>query len=162
MMINMKKILILITTACLIVGCGSKQPPRLATYQKQEIECLGVEGDGSQTIRVTGTGRSRGDAIEQAMKDAVNAVIFKGIRGGMQGCDARPLVNELNARDKYADYFDPFFMDRGTYRDYVSMMDRKPGSNDIQSNRSFMNVRITVRVYRSELRARLREDGIIK
>ena len=157
----MKKILIMMTTACLMMGCAS-QPPRLATYQKQEIECLGVEGDGSQTLRVTGTGRNKADAVEQAKKDAVNAVIFKGIRGGLQGCDSRPLINELDARDKYADYFDIFFMDRGEYSRYASMEDRKLRSNDIQVNKSFCNFRITVRVLRSELRARLREDGILK
>ena len=157
----MKKIVIILTAACLIVGCAS-QPPRLATYQKQEIECLGVEGDGSQTLRVTGTGRNKADAVEQAKKDAVNAVIFKGIRGGLQGCDSRPLINELDARDKYADYFDIFFMDRGEYSRYATMEDRKLRSNDIQVNKTFTNYRITVRVLRSELRARLREDGLIK
>ena len=156
----MKKVFIILTIACLVCSCS--QPPRLATYQKQEIECLGVEGDGSQTLRVTGTGRNKADAVEQAKKDAVNAVIFKGIRGGLQGCDSRPLINELDARDKYAEYFDIFFMDRGEYSRYASMEDRKLRSNDIQTNNTFSNYRITVRVLRSELRARLREDGILK
>jgi hypothetical protein len=156
----MKKLLFILTIAGLVCSCS--QAPRLATYQKQEIECLGVEGDGSQTIRVTGTGRNKADAVEQAKKDAVNAVIFKGIRGGLQGCDSRPLINELDARDKYADYFDIFFMDKGEYSRYASMEDRKLRSNDIQVNKSFCNFRITVRVLRSELRARLREDGILK
>lgn len=155
----MKKLLIIFSIICLVLGCSQ---PKLATYQKQEIECLGVEGDGSQTLRVTGTGRTKADAVEQAKKDAVYAVIFKGIRGGLQGCDARPLINELNARDKYAEYFDIFFMDRGAYSNYVSMEDRKLGSNDIQANKLFTNYRITVRVLRSELRVRLREDGLLK
>lgn len=156
----MKKVFIILTIVCLVCSCS--QPPRLATYQKQEIECLGVEGDGSQTLRVTGTGRNKADAVEQAKKDAVNAVIFKGIRGGLQGCDSRPLINELDARDKYAEYFDIFFMDRGEYSRYCSMEDRKLRSNDVQANNMFKNYRITVRVLRSELRARLREDGILK
>lgn len=156
----MKKVFIILTVACLVCSCS--QPPRLATYQKQEIECLGVEGDGSQTLRVTGTGRNKADAVEQAKKDAVSAVIFKGIRGGLQGCDSRPLINELDARDKYAEYFDIFFLDRGEYSRYCSMEDRKLRSNDIQTNNTFSNYRITVRVLRSELRARLREDGILK
>ena len=156
----MKKVFIILTIACLVCSCS--QPPRLATYQKQEIECLGVEGDGSQTLRVTGTGRNKADAVEQAKKDAVSAVIFKGIRGGLQGCNSRPLINELDARDKYAEYFDIFFLDRGEYSRYCSMEDRKLRSNDIQTNNTFSNYRITVRVLRSELRARLREDGILK
>ena len=135
---------------------------RIATYQKQAIECLGVEGDGSQTLRVTGTGRNKSDAKEQAKKDAVMAVIFNGIRGGLAGCDTRPLVNEPNARDKYAEYFNIFFMDNGAYKRYVTLEDRKRRSNDKSKNKFFKNYRLTVRVLRSELQARLRADNIIK
>lgn len=135
---------------------------RIATYQKQAIECLGVEGDGSQTLRVTGTGRNKSDAKEQAKKDAVMAVIFNGIRGGLAGCDTRPLVNEHNARDKYAEYFNIFFMDNGAYKRYVTLEDRKRRSNDKSKNKFFKNYRLTVRVLRSELQARLRADNIIK
>jgi hypothetical protein len=154
----MKKILSIITMACLVLGCSQ---PRLATYQKEEIECLGIEGDGSQTLRVTGTGRTKADALEQAKKDAVFAVIFNGIRGGIHGCDARPLINEQNARDKYAEYFDIFFMDKGEYSKYVSLEDRKLRSNEVSKNQMFENYRLTIRVLRSELRARLRADGLI-
>lgn len=151
----------MLIAACMITGTMTAQP-RLATYQKQAIECLGTEGDGSQTLRVTGTGRNKADAVEQAKKDAVMAVIFTGIRGGLQGCDARPLINELDARDKYAEYFDIFFMDKGEYSRYVSLEDRKLRSNDKSTNKFFKNYRLTIRVYRSELRQRLREDGVIR
>ena len=100
----MYKNLFLIIAACSFIGTADAQA-QIATYQKQSIECLGVEGDGSQTLRVTGTGRNKADAVEQAKKDAVMAIIFTGIRGGLNGCDTRPLINELNARDKYEEYF---------------------------------------------------------
>ena len=45
----MKKVFIILTIACLVCSCS--QPPRLATYQKQEIECLGVEGPEQAAIR---------------------------------------------------------------------------------------------------------------
>ena len=149
----------MLITACLFLGACSH---RMATYQKQVIECMGVEGDGSQTLRVTGTGRNKADAVEQAKKDAVRAVIFDGIRGGLQGCDARPLINELDARDKYEEYFNIFFMDKGEYSKYVSTEDRKLRSNDRSSNKMFSNYRVTVRVLRSELKARLKADGVIR
>lgn len=145
----------------MFLGTSAVHAQRLATYQKQSIECLGVEGDGSQTLRVTGTGRNKADAVEQAKKDAVMAVIFDGIRGGLKGCDARPLINELDARDKYDEYFNIFFMDKGEYSKYVSLEDRKLRSNDKSKNKFFKNYRITVRVLRSELKARLRADGVL-
>lgn len=155
------KLFILIAVG-LMVGTTAVQAQRRATYQKQAIECMGVEGDGSQTLRVTGTGRNKADAVEQAKKDAVMAVIFDGIRGGLQGCDSRPLINELDARDKYDEYFNIFFMDKGEYTKYVSLEDRKLRSNDKSKNKYFKNYRLTVRVLRSELKARLKADGVIK
>lgn len=142
--------------------CAFSANAQMATYQKQVIECLGVEGDGSQTLRVTGTGRNKADAKEQAKKDAVAAVIFDGIRGGLNGCDSRPLINEMNARDKYDEYFNIFFMDGGEYQKYVSMEDKKLRSTVKSKNKYFKNYRITVRVLRSELKARLKADGVIK
>lgn len=159
----MKKILFAIATAALLFSAGSVQAKtRKATFQKQAIECLGVEGDGSQTVRVTGTGKNKADAVEQAMKDAVMAVIFDGIRGGMQGCDSRPLISEMNAHDKYEDYFNIFFMDKGEYSKYVTTEDRRIFSDSRARNKYFKNIRVTVRVYRSELKARLKADGVIK
>ena len=162
----MKKSLIIIIV-CLLVGSVASQAQRrrgsrMATYQKQKIECLGVEGDGSQTLRVTGTGRNVTDAKEQAKKDAVMAVIFDGIRSGMNGCDSRPLIQDMEARDKYEEYFDIFFMDHGEYLKYVTTEDRRIFSDDTQVNKSFRHYRLTVRVLRSELKQRLIDDGLIR
>lgn len=152
---------------CLLVGSLSadaqrKRKRRMATFQKEKIECLGVEGDGSQTLRVTGTGRNIIDAKEQAKKDAVMAVIFDGIRSGMNGCDSRPLIQEMDARDKYEEYFNIFFMDHGEYLKYVTTEDRRLFSNSTQVNKYFRNMRLTVRVLRSELKQRLIDDGLIR
>ena len=127
-----------------------------------QVECLGVEMDGSQTLRSLGTGRNKRDAVEQAKKNAVAAVLFNGIRGGQAGCDMRPLVPEVNAREKYAEYFNIFFADGGEYLNYVSMADRRLHSNQSTTTKLQRSFRITVRVLRSELKARLLADGVLK
>lgn len=81
-----------------------------AIYDRSSIKCMGVELDGSQTLRVLGYGRNRSDAKEQAMKNAVWAVVFDGIREGVSGCNMRPLVTEVNARERYEDYFNVFLL----------------------------------------------------
>ncbi|MCQ2265859.1 MAG: hypothetical protein MJZ46_07480 [Bacteroidales bacterium] len=68
-------------------------------YYTPEIECLGVEEDGSQTLRSWGVGRNKQDAIEQAKKNAVKAVLFKGIQKGNGECNVRPLIYEVNAQE---------------------------------------------------------------
>lgn len=130
--------------------------------QPQSVECLGVELDGSQTLRSKGKGKNKTDAVEQAMKNAVWAVLFEGIHAGTPGCDVRPLVAEANAREKYEDYFNAFFRDGGAYQDYVSTEDEKRWSKDKTKNKYEVIYTITVRVLRPELKNRLRQDKILK
>lgn len=138
------------------------QAQSVVSFHDQPVECLGVELDGSQTLRSMGSGNTKSDAVEQAKKNAVWAVIFDGIRQGKAGCDMRPLLNEANAREKYEEYFNIFFADGGEYKKYVSMEDQKRRSKDKSKNKYYKNYTITVRVLRSELKARLKQDNVLK
>lgn len=128
----------------------------------QETECIGKEMDGSLTLRVWGTGRNRTDALEQAKKQAVYDVLFKGVTKGNTDYNMRPVMTEVNARERYQDYFDIFFMDRGEYLKYISMEDKRAGSTRV-SKRNFRDVTVgvTVRVLVPQLRARLKADGVL-
>ena len=157
----MKNIYLLVLFASLIlVGC--KTATSTASFVSYETECLGVEQDGSQTLRAWGEGRNKADAVEQANKNAVRDVIFKGIRAGKADCNMRPLVTEVNAQEKYEDYFNRFFMDNGEYRKYVSSEDEKKHSKEYQKNLVGAKYGVTVRVLRAELKARLKNDGILQ
>lgn len=132
-----------------------------ALYDRSSIKCIGTELDGSQTLRVLGYGRNRSDAKEQAMKNAVWAVIFDGVRDGVDGCNLRPLVTEVNARERYEDYFNIFFSDHGEYKKYVSLRDTKKRSAGRSKDKIGYSYEITIRVLRSELKARLKADNVI-
>ncbi len=131
-------------------------------YSRTSVECLGVELDGSQTLRVVGYGRNRNDAKEQAKKNAVWAVIFDGVRGGAEGCNMRPLVTEVNAKERYEDYFNRFFSDKGPYLEYVSLRDTKKRSADRVKDKLGYSYTMTVRVLRPELKERLKSDNVIE
>jgi hypothetical protein len=159
-----KTIKILFSCAFLVfafIGCRSKET-KIASYHTYEIECLGVELDGSQTLRVWGTGKNKRDAVEQARKNAVHEVIFKGIRKGKTECNLHPLLIEVNAEEKYEAYFQTFFTDKGDYDDYVSMADEKRCSKVREENSLYVKYGIVVRVLRNELKERLKKDGVIK
>lgn len=128
---------------------------------RSSVRCLGTELDGSQTLRVQGYGRNRADAKEQAMKNAVWAVIFDGIRDGAAGCNMRPLVAEVNASERYEDYFNIFFSDNGAYKEYVSLRDTKKRSGGKVKDKLGYSYDLTVRVLRAELKARLVADNVI-
>ena len=154
----MKKIILMIIA---IMTVAVETAFSQTVYAQASIKCLGVELDGSQTLRVQGYGRNRSDAKEQAMKNAVWAVIFDGVKDGVAGCNTRPLVTEVNAKERYEDYFNVFFADNGAYKEYVSLRDTKKRSGAKDKDKIGYAYIMTVRVLRAELKARLRADNVI-
>jgi len=132
----------------------------------QETECIGVELDGSLTLVAWGNGRNRNDAVKQARKIAVRDVIFKGITKGTKVPDPRPLVPEVNAERKYADYFNKFFSDKkAIYQGYTQDKDERIADRifrDKAGSSEGVTYKVTVRVLRADLKQRLIDDGIIK
>lgn len=157
----MKKIFITML-ALLSMATAQAQTQTQGVYARTSVRCLGVELDGSQTLRVQGYGRNRADAKEQAMKNAVWAVIFDGIREGVEGCNMRPLVTEVNARERYEDYFNIFFADNGAYKEYVSLRDTKKRSGGREKDKVGYSYDLTIRVLRAQLKARLKADNVIE
>jgi len=133
---------------------------------------VNVELDGSQTLKAYGMGRNWIDAATQARKNALRDVIFKGISSGSRECQAKPILLEVNAEEKYRSYFNDFFLDRGPvrnvghYTQFVSLRDerfvqritRRPGSQNADQD----VYSVIVRVYREQLRQQLINDGILR
>ena len=154
----MKKFLLTIIAALFFTYAEAQTKP---VYSRSSIRCMGVELDGSQTLRIQGYGRNRSDAKEQAMKNAVWAVIFDGIRDGVEGCNMNPLVTEVNAKERYENYFNIFFADNGEYKKYVSLRDTKKRSGGRSKDKLGYAYDLTIRVFRAELKARLKADNVI-
>jgi len=144
---------------------SQKNQKNTASFYEYKTECLGLELDGSQTLKAWGNGRNRFDACEQAKKNALRDVIFTGINSGKSDCGNKPLIFEVNAQDKYQDYFNIFFTDGGDYKNYVNVKDEKfmdKISRDKKKTAESVTHGIVVRVLRSELKKKLIADGIIK
>lgn len=154
----MKKLLLTIFFVLSFTCVDAQTQPN---YARSSIRCMGVELDGSQTLRVQGYGRNRSDAKEQAKKNAVWAVIFDGIRDGVAGCNMRPIVTEVNAKERYENYFNLFFADNGPYKDYVSLKDTKYRSGGKSKDKLGYAYDLTIRVLRAQLKERLKTDNVI-
>lgn len=158
----MKRLIYILALAMLLPSCHSvKKVEGSNAFGSHTIQCMGVEGDGSQTLRSWGNGKNKADAIEQAKKNAVYEVIFKGIVAGGGECDKRPLINTPNAREKYEEYFDRFFSDGGEYRNFVTNEDENRTSRIKANGGSQQAWSVIVRVKRAELRKQLIADGIL-
>lgn len=126
-----------------------------------EVECMGTGMDGTQLIKVWGFGKKPDKAVYQAKKNAVHAVIFKGINGGSPGCMTRPLITQPGAEVQHSDFFETFFTDGGHYLNFVSQTG--DGSLDrIKVSKKQYKVGVVVSVRHSALRNELETAGIIR
>lgn len=168
----MKKSIITLAIAAAFMLSGCKTPMKIdSSYARSnfEVTCLGTDLDGSQTLRAFGKGKDKKQAMEQARKNAVRAVIFKGITAGTGECNKRPLITEVNAEEKYEAYFNKFFKDGGEYKNFTSLQDEKfsTSASHLTSSRikaadsTLENWGVVVRVDRAGLKAKLIEDSII-
>ena len=126
---------------------------------------MGLELDGSMTLKAWGNGRNRFDAVAQAKKNAVRDVIFQSILEGKQDCAKKPLITEVNAEEKYEAYFNKFFADGGEFNNFISLKDERIGQKidrDRKKARESVTYGLLLRVLRSELKSKLIADGIIK
>lgn len=130
-------------------------------YAEFTTQCLGVNASGVQTLRTFGTGINKGKAIEDAKRNAVETVIFKGVVDGPGNCNKRPIVNTPNAREKYEDYFNAFFREGGAYNKYVSLEEKRTSRIKASSN-SMESWGVVVNVDRTALRERLINDNVIE
>lgn len=153
-----RTLIMMAAVVLLITGCKSST----SSYASYETECLGIELDGSQRLRAWGHGRHRKPTMQQAAKNAISDVIFKGIRGGNGGCEIRPLIYEANAREKYEDYFNEFFSDNGDYKKYMTLKGAPLRSRVKEFNSAGRRFGVVVIVQRKALQEHLKADGIIK
>ncbi len=166
----MKKLTLILGTAfslailsTIITSCGSTQMRGAGNYT-YETECMGVEGDGSQTVKGWGSGRNREDAIEQAKKNGLSDVLFKGIRS-TKGCNTKPVLFDPNIREKKEDYFNAFFADQGPYKEFITGEDGSDLHFSVVQGRKKAGDQVTygviIRVQRAKLKERMIQDQIL-
>ena len=157
----MKKINVLLALFVLmsLVGCGVQ---RSQAYYDYKSKIIGTELDGSYTIRAFGRARNAVDAYQQARKQAVYDVVFNGVQSDNSMISPlKPLLLEPNAKEQYADYFNKFFADNGTFEKYCSMKERRWFSSNYSRTDAQSMAQVTVCVDVAKLRERLKSDGII-
>ena len=162
----MKSVKFLLFAGVITIMFSACKATSTASFRNYETQCLGVELDGSLTLKAWGTGRYWKDAADQAKKNAVRDVLFKGNFAGNGGCINRPLVPEVNAQEKYEAYFNAFFRDGGEYTKYISLKDERISSRaprkSVARNSDQSVYEVVVRVLRADLQAKLIQDGILK
>jgi hypothetical protein len=132
---------------------------------RYEIECMGTGVQGTYLIKVWSYSKKPDVAIEQAKKNAVHGIIFKGYAGSKNGCTSqKPLARNPNLEQEQESFFKSFFADGGKYMKFVSFAsDAAVGTGDIlKVGKKQYKIGVVVSVKKDELRKDLEIAGIIK
>lgn len=142
----------------LITGCGSKEPAiSTYTFYTYDAECLG-NNNGLQTILAWGTGKSEREAANAAVRNAVLAVMFKGVHKGIGNCNIKPLINKADAETAYQDYFNRLMSTGSLYKKFVKDVEDHKAS---KAHDNLYKVGRIVQINIPVLRQQLIDDGIL-
>lgn len=158
-----------IVVICLLMICqsgiGQTRKERKAMYNSQfnyEIACLGVGNDGTKLVKIWGYGKRVDDAVYDAKRTAVAAVIFRGIPEG-NGAAQTPSLLPVDGYEQNLNFFDDFFKDGGIYLSFVNLTtDGTPGGADRIKMSHGYKVAVGASVNFNELRRYLQDKGIVK
>lgn len=142
----------------------AKKKANKATKEwRYEIEAVGTGTQGSYQIKVWSYSKRSKVAINQAQKNAVHGVIFKGFPSKGRVAGQKPLARSANLDQEKERFFDNFFADGGKYQKFVSVANNGAiGAGDrIKIGREY-KIGVVVSVNVAALRKDLEDAGIIK
>lgn len=161
----MKKILsiLLLSITMTALGQARKKADVDTNEWRYEIQCAGVGHDGTYLVKVWSYSKRGNVAIEQAKKNAVHGVLFKGFTGG-EGCASqRALATNPNIESEKKEFFDMFFEDGGKYMKYVSVSsDGHISADDRKKVGKEYKIAVVVSVMKDALRKDLEAAGVIR
>lgn len=147
----------------MFVGCTKKVNHTTGSFTPTETMFMNNIGDGSIVVRAWGFGATTKDARNQARKQAVHDIIFKGVNVNGNAMLSKPLVTELNAEQKYQAFFNAFFAEDGDWTRFVSAEDDLTKGRNKKTDETWQKKEAaTVRVHVAELKSYLMEKGILK
>ena len=129
---------------------------KVASFYDYNIECLEDKKNGNYIMMAWGAGSTKKEAINQAQRNAISDIIFKGVN--KSSCSIRPLITEVQAQEKYREYISNFFEE--DYLNYISL-ERKSSKSKMKS-RSQTTYGTKVKIDVEGIRKKLRTDNIIK
>lgn len=158
----MKKLFLFVVLCTFVLSLVSCGPKRSQAYYDQPSQVLSANFDGSYVIRTQVRSKDAVTAFTDAQRKVVKEVIFNGVKAANNGVsDLKPLCFDMNAQEKYEDYWNAFFSDNGPWKQFTNYKDRRAVTTGYERDGRQMVETGTVTVDRAGLKKKLQEDGII-
>lgn len=156
-------LLIAICMAFTVQAQKKKKAEKDTKAWRYEIECVSTGAQGAYLVKVWSYSKKPEIAINQAKKNAVHGVIFKGFTGKGAGCTQKPLASSPALEEQNEVFFEDFFADGGKYMKFVTESnDGGVGAGDRMKIGKEYKIGVVVSVYKDLLRKDLEDAGIIK
>jgi hypothetical protein len=160
---NKTSLLVLAIGIYFNVNAQQRKADKQTEQWRYEIEAVGTGVQGTYLIKVWSYSKKPEVAIEQAKKNAVHGIIFRGF-SGIQGVPGqKALSSNPNLVEEKADYFKPFFDNGGKYMKFVSLTnDGAVAAGDRMKIGKEYKVGVVVSVNVSSLRSDLEAAGVLR
>jgi hypothetical protein len=132
---------------------------------RYEIECVETGKDGTYLLKVWSFSKNPTVAAEQAKKNAVHGVIFKGVPQGERGCFSQPpLARSTNLQEEKDHFFKEFFKEGGKYQKFVNLTTNGAvaAGDRMKIGKREYKIGLVVSVNKDLLREDLEDAGIIR
>jgi hypothetical protein len=146
-----------------ILFAQSKKADKQTFEWRYEIEAVGAGVQGTYQIKVWSYSKKPETAIEQAKKNAVHGIIFRGFADRDRIKGQRPLAQSPSLEQEKEEFFKDFFQEGGKYQKFISVINNGvPDAADRMKIGKEYKIGIIVSVNVTELRKDLESAGIIK
>lgn len=147
-----------------IIMAQSKRKADKETFEwRYEIEAVGVGAQGTYQIKVWSYSKNPETAIEQAKKNAVHGIIFKGFPDKDRVKGQKALAQNSIIEQEKNVFFEDFFQNGGKYQKFITLINNGaigPGDR-IKIGKEY-KIGVVVSVNAAALRKDLEDAGIIK
>jgi hypothetical protein len=154
---------VLFLFANLALGQARKKAEEDTFEWRYEIEVVNTGTQGTKQVKVWTYSKKANVAMEQAQKNAVHGIIFKGMpdKGAVRGDKA--MATDPNLETTQEEFFKEFFKDGGKYSKYVTLVNNGAiAAGDVMKVGKEYKVGVIVSVNTAGLRKDLEQAGIIK
>ena len=151
--------IVLCTLVLSLASCGAK---RSQAFYDQPSRVLSADFNGTYVVRTQVRSKDAITAFYDAQRKVVKEIIFDGIQAANNSVsDLKPLCLDMNAQEKYEDYWNAFFSDGGPWKQFTNYSKRRVVTTRYERDGRQMIETGTVTVDRAGIKKKLQEDGII-
>lgn len=162
---KLRNVLILLLLLFVTTQCATKRQFKAMWRSPYniEIENLGVGSDGTKLVKAWANAKNPEQAVAKAEKNAVAAIIFKGLPSGNGAASTPAICNDQNALEKHKTFFENFFQTGGKYLQFVNRTnDGMPGGKDRIKMEKGYKIAVKASIAYDNLREYLEEQKIVK